>query len=582
MPTDQPLYSQAVPVGNAGIGPGGVTARQSAAGASPPTDHAPLRAGAVVKTRADEVESQLCELAALINAANAELMALLAELDRLGGWQGTGIRSIGHWAAIHLGIDARTACRQTVAGHRLAELPAIAAACAAGEIGWAKVRVLAEVAEPATDERWLGLAREMSVTQLTRCARAYRRACDTDDHERLERARERRGIWLFDEPDGLVRITGLLEPDDAAVLRAALAAQEELQWRDRAAAEAAETDASDTADTTVAAADEDTERTAAAATRGTDGDTESVASDGGDTESATEFAATESPASEASDNETDDPPADDGAADRDSADRHEAERAHQAARATEVDPTLAARDPAATRRADALVALARVGLAAEDVPDDGDDLTHVVLHADVSVFEPGNQVARSHLAHGPAVSTATAQRLACAPVVQALLERKGIPLAMGRSQRLVNRAQRRALRARDGGCAFPGCAATRHLHAHHVLHWTQGGATDVENLVLLCRHHHRLLHEGGYAIRLTGGRAVFHRPDGTPIRPPRVRDRRCDGHPPVPALRQRTRTAGHHVTQHTPRARSGGAPHWSPQRAIDALTSGPVATSRGP
>ncbi|HEX6239030.1 MAG TPA: DUF222 domain-containing protein [Acidimicrobiales bacterium] len=557
MPPDQPLHSQAVPVGDAGIGPGGVTARQSAAGASPPTDRGPRRgAGGVVRTRADEVESQLCELAALINAANAELMALLAEFDRLEGWQGTGIRSIGHWAAIHLGIDARTAARQTIAGHRLSELPAIAGACAGGEIGWSKVRVLAQVAEPATDERWLGLARDMSVTQLTRCAHAYRRACDTDDRERLERARERRGIWLFDEPDGLVRITGLLEPDDAAVLRAALSAQEELQWRDRAAAvEVNETDAPDTADTAAA------EPAAAAGTQGTD-------------------AAADTAAPEPDDSDASDRPRGDEAADTDA--DGSAEEEHHVARPTEVDPTLAARDPAATRRADALIALARVGLSAGEVPDDGDDLTHVVLHADVSLFEPGNQVARSHLAHGSAVSTATAQRLACAPVVQALLERKGVPLAMGRSQRLVNRAQRRALRARDGGCAFPGCAATRHLHAHHIVHWTQGGATDLENLVLLCRHHHRLLHEGGYAIRLTGGRPVFHRPDGTPIRPPRARDRRCDGHLPVPALRQRTRTAGHRVTQHTPRARSGGAPHWSPQRAIDALTSGPVATSRGP
>ena len=176
-------------------------------------------------TRADEVESELCELAALIHAANADLMRLLAEFDQLGGWVGVGIRSVGHWAAINLGIDARTAARQATAGRRLAELPAIAAACAAGEIGWAKARVLADVADPGTDERWLGLAREMSVTQLVRCARAYRRAEDADDPERLERARQRRGIWLFDEPDEAMPVYGTVASrfqDPAPSISAAL------------------------------------------------------------------------------------------------------------------------------------------------------------------------------------------------------------------------------------------------------------------------------------------------------------------------------------------------------------------------
>lgn len=67
--------------------------------------------------------------------------------------------------------------------------------------------------------------------QLGRVVGAYRRASETDDSDRSENHRERRGLWLFDEPDALVRVTGLLEPDDAAVLRAALAASTELLWR---------------------------------------------------------------------------------------------------------------------------------------------------------------------------------------------------------------------------------------------------------------------------------------------------------------------------------------------------------------
>ncbi|HEX4519924.1 MAG TPA: HNH endonuclease signature motif containing protein [Gaiellaceae bacterium] len=59
---------------------------------------------------------------------------------------------------------------------------------------------------------------------------------------------------------------------------------------------------------------------------------------------------------------------------------------------------------------------------------------------------------------------------------------------------------RRALKARDGCCRFPGCRNTRSLHSHHVQHWAHGGPTELENLILLCRRHHRLVHEGGWTL----------------------------------------------------------------------------------
>jgi Domain of unknown function (DUF222) len=184
-----------------------------------------------VRTEVDELAAALCELAGQIHAATAELVRLLGRLDAVEGWQGVGIRSLGHWASIYLGIDLRTAAQQARVGRQLDALPAIGAAADAGELGWSKLRLVAKVAEPDTETKWLELAREMSVGQLGRVVGAYRRASDTDDPDRSENHRERRGIWLFDEPDGLVRVTGLLEPDDAAVLRAALAAHAELLWR---------------------------------------------------------------------------------------------------------------------------------------------------------------------------------------------------------------------------------------------------------------------------------------------------------------------------------------------------------------
>src|SRR5918994_6418704 len=108
----------------------------------------------VVRTEADEVSAALRELAGQIHAANAELVVLLSRFDALGGWRGIGIRSLGHWASIHLGIDVRTAAHQTQVGHRLAALPAIAAAAAAGELGWSKLQLVARGAETASEAKW--------------------------------------------------------------------------------------------------------------------------------------------------------------------------------------------------------------------------------------------------------------------------------------------------------------------------------------------------------------------------------------------------------------------------------------------
>src|SRR5690606_33539792 len=67
------------------------------------------------------------------------------------------------------------------------------------------------------------------------------------------------------------------------------------------------------------------------------------------------------------------------------------------------------------------------------------------------------------------------------------------------------------------GCQFPGCVHTRYLNAHHVWWWAFGGPTDIDNLVLLCSHHHTVIHDHGYRIVRRDGRWEFARPDGSPI-----------------------------------------------------------------
>ena len=101
---------------------------------------------------------------------------------------------------------------------------------------------------------------------------------------------------------------------------------------------------------------------------------------------------------------------------------------------------------------------------------------------------------------GVDVSAETSRRLACDASVVVLHEgADGSALDVGRKTRSIPPAIRRALNARDTGCRFPGCTA-RHCDAHHLVHWADGGRTSLDNLVLLCRRHHRLLHEGGYRI----------------------------------------------------------------------------------
>jgi hypothetical protein len=97
---------------------------------------------------------------------------------------------------------------------------------------------------------------------------------------------------------------------------------------------------------------------------------------------------------------------------------------------------------------------------------------------------------------------------------------------VGRKTRSIPPSIRRALRARDAGCQFPGCTCTRWLDAHHIEHWARGGQTDLNNLVQLCRRHHRLVHEGDWTLeRARDGGFVFLSPTGNRLvnLPPRRR-----------------------------------------------------------
>ena len=185
------------------------------------------------------------------------------------------------------------------------------------------------------------------------------------------------------------------------------------------------------------------------------------------------------------------------------------------------DPqAIAARDPRspAARRADALTELCRRALAHGDLPDNGGEKPHLVLT--MSWEQLRDSVAGGLLDTGDRLTPAAARRLACdALIIPAVLGGHSQPLDLGRARRLIDGPLRRALVLRDRGCAFPGCdRPPEWCNGHHVRSWADGGPTSLTNAVLLCGHHHRVIHRGEWTVQIG--------PDGHPeFTPPHYIDR---------------------------------------------------------
>jgi len=170
-------------------------------------------------------------------------------------------------------------------------------------------------------------------------------------------------------------------------------------------------------------------------------------------------------------------------------------------------------------RADALVDMARRSTATDDATPSARPLVWVI--AGEEQLRTGRGVCE--LAGGGAISAMTAQRLACdCDIARVLIDPTDNRFDLGRTRRRASATQRRLLWLRDGGCAFPGCdRPPGWCEAHHIVFWDDGGPTDLENLTLLCSHHHHLCHEGGFrAERHDDGHLVFLRPDATTLDPP--------------------------------------------------------------
>ena len=226
------------------------------------------------------------------------------------------------------------------------------------------------------------------------------------------------------------------------------------------------------------------------------------------------------------------------------------------------------------QQADALVLVAETALHHGIDPGTPGERYQVVVHVDAEVLVDAEAPGQSVIKGGTRVSAETSQRIACdASRVEMRHDADGVIVEVSPRTRTIPTALRRALAHRDLGCRFPGCDLP-FGQAHHIKHWAQGGPTTLSNLVLLCRRHHRAVHEEGFQVgRGDDGGLEFRWPDGDVLPPV----------PPPPRIsadaaaevRTRNTAACVSITRTRPR-RTGTAGGWTSARRSTCFIRGPI------
>ena len=400
-----------------------------------------------------------------ITAATREFLRALAESDRHRDWEEEGFSSCGEWLAWQIGITRGTANEKVRAALALEDLPLISEAMARGELSFSKVRAITRVATPDNESELLEFARAGSAANLERLVRGWKTLSRFDEQEAERIRHSRRCFSVFPDEDGMYVVRGRLDPEvGAALMRAVEAASDAL------------------------------------------------------------FA---------------------GARKNNSDGRHTAEAPEPAQLRADAVGLLAERALAAGFGVGVGAGFGdRVGFG-DQVPISGSraERYQVVLHVEAATLAEEGEPGLCELEDGTRIAAETARRLACdtsrvevSHDIRHDLSRNisrdgmgstlgsigssadssvlGSVLDVGRKTRTIPPALRRALDARDRGCRFPGCGL-RFTDAHHIVHWADGGETKLENTLLLCRSHHRRVHEDGYRVcRDRNGQVVFFTPKG--------------------------------------------------------------------
>ena len=528
----------------------------------------------------DRLGDQIAELSARIDAATYELLCHLHEFDRQYGWE--GFLSCAQWLHWRTGLSLGAAREKLRVAAALAELNHIPAAMACGKISYSKVRALTRIASPATEARLLAVACGANAAQVERLVRGWRQA-DRDAQADGESARlASRMLSTQVDDNGMLVLRARLTPEVGAVLlHAVQAALEQVPATAAGAAGAEPTIAQRRADALGLVAES---ALAGGLDPGNPGDrfqvTVHVPVD--------TLASREPVAASTPDVSAETCAVGDAQAGR----RHagNAAAAGVAGAAGRGTPDVSAEtcevgDAQAGGRHTGSAAAADVARAAgSGAPDVSAETCKVSEGACAPVAQAADLDAGQAVieqAGGLHLGMAAARRVACDAGLVALRHRAdGDVLNVGRKTRTVPTALRRALHDRDHSqCQFPGCNS-RHCDAHHVVHWADGGDTRLQNLVLLCRFHHRAVHEEGFQVTADAadGQFRFLRPDGAPL--PAQPAAACWQGAPLAPTDARLAAAGVGIGAHT------ATPDWYGESldlpvALDVLWEPPNAVARG-
>lgn len=523
----------------------------------------------------EQVEAELCTLAGRIAAATARFLSLLAEFDARRGWADWGLASCAQWLSWRCGLDLRTAREQVRVARRLADLPRCAAAFAAGRLSYSKVRALARVATPGTEEDLVDAALCTTAAQTERLCRglhtaqarddsdpdgdpaAQDRAASTGEHGRL-------GVrWRWDD-DGTLQIWGRLPADEGARLLAAVTRLEAETTAQPGPACSGEHSAAGANESRGPLPVHEQDRGSAEPLVPQDGSPARLTAprpdgDGDDNDVRDGSAEPSRPAAQPTARKhsgrvepvgvcaapsdlrvglvrlaelgctTHEPPA--RAPGADLVVHVTAQRLIQAISGEASAPGQGQLVPAARRSDGTTTEPAVLGRREQAAVRSSNTHGPVALNctpADTGngrrVGGPNGAAAPARLDDGPALVDPLLRRLACDARIHLSIDGPdGATLDLGRRIRYATNRQFHALWRRDRGCAYPGCTHRRFLHAHHVRPWALGGPTSVDNLLLLCSTHHAAVHEGAFAITALGRqRFSFHGPGGAlrPVAPP--------------------------------------------------------------
>jgi hypothetical protein len=436
----------------------------------------------------DQLSDQITTLAGQINAATYRFLKLIAEFDRRNAWSGYGLRSCAHWLNWKCGIAMSPAREKVRTARALEGLPNINKAFQTGGLSFSKVRAMTRIATVENEDYLLNIAEYGTAQHMEVLVRAFRtvsriadkptdfNAAEIDEckksvlgetqHELRQQQLEHecRSVSCYQDDDGMWIIKARLPAEEGALVAKAL------QELGDSIADAKKAEV----------------------------DSEAAENNGKDVSAETEMEIFSF-----------------GSLIENEEEKEEDKLTFP------------------QRRADALVAIAEHYLASGSDGSQGlsslkgAERCQLVLHVRAGSLNTNSADLGANL-NGRWLIPNAARRLACdASLLVVQEDEVSNVLDIGRKTRIIPPAMSRALAIRDSGCQFPGCCETRYTEGHHIKHWADGGETKLDNLVTLCRYHHRELHKGSFFLSVKPQAQVLASKSSKDDKPVRFVERLC-------------------------------------------------------